>query len=84
MIADIGRLCREANLKEHRTLLLWMLGAVYFEIKATKSIVALRPKPPFKPIFRVATSKEGSGIRIVNEPPSVGSSVFVVESGEGR
>ena len=61
-----------------------MLDAVYFDTKATKSIVAVRPKPPFKPIFQVAASKEGSGIRITNEPPSVGSSVFVVEAGESR
>ena len=56
--------------------------ACHFDTKATKSIVAVRPKPPFKPIFQVAAAREGSGIRIINEPPSVGSSVFVVEAGE--
>ncbi len=59
-----------------------MLDAVYFDTKS-KSIVAVRPKPPFKPIFQVAACKEGSGIRIVNEP-FLGSSVFVVEAGESR
>ncbi len=48
-----------------------------------KSIVAIRPKPPFKPVFQVAASKEGTGIRIVNEP-YLGSSVFLVEAGESR
>ena len=70
-----------ANLPERRQLLLSMLDAVYFDTKKTKSVVAVRPKPPFKPIFQVAASKEGSGIRIVNEPFQ-GSSVFVVEAGE--
>ncbi len=60
-----------------------MLDAVYFDTKQTKSIVAVRPKPPFKPIFQVAACKEGSGICIVNEP-FLGSSVFVVEAGESR
>jgi len=47
----------------------------------TKSIIAIRPKPPFKPVFQVAASREGSDIRILNEPIE-GSSVFLVETGE--
>ncbi len=45
-----------------------------------KSIIAIKPKPPFKPVFQVAASKEGSDIRILNEPLE-GSSVFQVETG---
>jgi site-specific DNA recombinase len=60
-----------------------MLDAVYFDAKKSKSIIAIRPKPPFKPIFQVAASKVGSGIRIVNEP-YLGSAVFLVEAGESR
>jgi site-specific DNA recombinase len=48
-----------------------------------KSIVAIKPKPPFKPVFQVAASHEGSDIRILNEPLN-GSSVFLVETGESR
>ena len=72
-----------ANLPERRQLLLSMLDAVYFDTKKNKSIVAIRPKPPFKPVFQVAASKERSGIHIINEP-YLGSSVFVVEAGESR
>jgi hypothetical protein len=42
-------------------------------------------KPPFRPIFRVVASREGSDIRILNEPlgaETEGSSVFLVETGE--
>ena len=39
------------------------------------------PNPPFKPVFQVAASREGSDIRILNEPIE-GSSVFLVETGE--
>ena len=58
-----------------------MLDAVYVDAKKSKSIVAIKPKPPFKPVFQVAASREGSDIRILNEPLN-GSSVFLVETGE--
>jgi hypothetical protein len=58
-----------------------ILDAVYVDAKKSKSIIAIRPKPPFKPIFQVAASREGSDIRILNEPIE-GSSVFLVETGE--
>ena len=70
LIMNLPRLWAEANLEERRKLLLTMLDAVYFDAKKTKSIVAVRPKPPFKPIFQVAATKEGSDIRIINEPLS--------------
>jgi hypothetical protein len=82
LILNLEELWAEANVEERRRLLLSTLDAVYFDTKAAKSIVAVRPKPPFKPIFQVAACKQGSGIRIMNEPPSVGSSVFLVEAGE--
>jgi site-specific DNA recombinase len=84
LIINLKELWAEANIEERRKLLLSMLDAVYGDTKATKSIASVRPKPPFKPIFRVAASKEKSGIRTINEPPSVGSSVFLVEAEEGR
>jgi len=51
------------------------------DAKKTKSIIAIKPKPPFKPVFQVAASKKESKIRIVNEPLE-GFSVFLVETGE--
>ena len=56
-----------------------MLDAVYGDAKKTKSIVAIRPKLPFKPVFQVAASREEPGIRIINEPLE-GSSLFLVET----
>ena len=58
-----------------------MLDAVYVDARKTKSIPAIKPKPPFKPVFQVAASREGSDIRIANEPYE-GSSLFLVETGE--
>ena len=63
-----------------------MPDAVYVDAKKYKTIVAIKPKPPFIPIFRVAVSKKESYIRILNEPletPSKVPSVFLVETGEG-
>ncbi len=59
-----------------------MLDAVYIDTK-NNLIVAVKPKPPFKPVFQVAASRKRSDIRILNEPLN-GSSVFLVETGEGR
>ena len=46
-----------------------MLDAVYVEAKQEKRIVAIKPKPPFQPVFQVAAAKEGSGVMLLNEPP---------------
>ena len=83
LVRDLPGLWSKADLEEQRKLLTAMLDAVYFDTKQTKSIIAVRPKPPFRPIFRVAASRQGSDIRIINEPLE-GSSVFLVETGESR
>jgi len=83
LILNLPKLWENANTEERRKLLLTMLDAVYVDAKQTKSIIAIRPKPPFKPVFQVAASREGSDIRILNEPVE-GSSVFLVETGESR
>ena len=40
-------------------------------LSVASRIVAVKPKPPFRPIFQVATTREGSGVDIINEPPEV-------------
>ena len=56
-----------ANLEERRNLLLTMLDAVYVDSKENM-IVAVKPKAPFKPVFSVATTKEGSEVVLVHDP----------------
>ena len=46
-----------------------MLDAVYVELKEEKRIVAIKPKPAFRPLFEVATTREGSGVVLINETP---------------
>jgi len=69
LINNLPQLWAGANLEERRKLLLTMLDAVYVDAKEEKRIVAIKPKPPFRPIFQVATTREGSGIILMNEPP---------------
>jgi site-specific DNA recombinase len=69
LIRDLPKLWTGANLEERRKLLLTMLDAVYVDAKEEKRIVAIKPKPPFRPVFQVATTKEGSGVMLLNEPP---------------
>ena len=83
LILDLTRLWENASIEERRKLLLTMLDAVYVDAKETRSIVAIKPKPPFKPVFQVAASRDSSDICIINEPFN-GSSLFLVETGESR
>ena len=57
------------DLTERRNLLMAMLDTVYVDIVEEKSVVAIRPKPAFRPIFEVATTRPGSGIILINETP---------------
>jgi len=79
----VAQLWVESNVKERRKLLLNMLDAVYVDAKQTKSIVAIKPKPPFRPIFQMAATRIESEIRIINESIK-DSAVFLVETGESR
>jgi site-specific DNA recombinase len=81
LLMDLPRIWEKANQEERRKLLLTTLEAVYVDAKKSKSIIAIKPKPPFKPVFQVAASRKGSDIRIVNEPYQ-GSSLFLLETGE--
>lgn len=87
LIQNLPVLWGKANLTEQRKILLTMLDGVYVDVKQSRSVIAVKVKPPFKPIFQVAVSKKESRIRILNEPlgtSPAGSSVFLVETGEGR
>ena len=69
LLEDLPVLWEEADLAERRKLLMAMLDAVYVDTVEEKSVVAIRPKPAFRPIFEVATTRAGSGIVLINETP---------------
>ena len=50
-----------------------MLDAIYVDTVEEKSIVAIRPKPAFMPLFEVATTREENNVVLVLEkelPPA--------------
>ena len=69
LLENLPTLWEEANLTEQRNLLLSMLDAVYVDTVEEKAVVAIRPKPAFRPLFEIATTREGSDVILINEPP---------------
>jgi len=58
-----------ATLQERNKLLVLRLEAVYVDDKDAKAVVALQPKPAFRAVFQVATTRAGSGVILIKEPP---------------
>ena len=69
LLEGLPVLWEEADLAERRKLLMAMLDAVYVDTVEEKSVVAIRPKPAFRPIFEVATAHDGSEIALINQTP---------------
>jgi len=44
-----------------------LLDGVYLDAKKTKSIVSIKPKPPFIPVFKVAVLREGPTIQLYQQ-----------------
>ena len=83
LIHDLPKLWSEANQEEQRKLLQTMLDAVYIDTKQLRSVIAVKPKPPFRPVFQVAAQQEGSLIHIIDDNSEAKiPSVFLVEAGE--
>ena len=69
LLENLPVLWEEAGLTERRKLLMAMLDAVYVDTVEEKSVVAIRPKPAFRPLLEIATTRGGSGIVLINETP---------------
>ncbi len=77
LLEHLLSLWEQANLTERRKLWLSILDAVYVDTVEENRVVAIRPKPAFMPLFEVATTREGSGVLLVNEkelPPATDES----------
>ncbi len=46
-----------------------MLEAVYVDTVEERAIVALKPKPAFRALFQIATTRGGSGVILYKENP---------------
>ena len=69
LLEQLPALWEEADLSERRQLLTAMLEAVYVDTVEERAIVALKPKPAFRALFQIATTREGSGVILYKENP---------------
>ena len=69
LLEDLPGLWEQANMGERRQILLTMLDAVYVDARNEKAIIAIRPKPAFKALFEIATTRKGSGIVLITTTP---------------
>jgi len=69
LLENLPSLWEEASVGERRRILTTMLDAVYVEIIEEMSVVAIRPKPAFRALFDMATTREGSRVVLYNEQP---------------
>jgi hypothetical protein len=63
LLEELPMLWDDAGLAERRLLLTAMLDEVHVDPVEERRIVALKPKPAFKALFQIATTKEGSPTR---------------------
>ena len=64
LLEDLPELWEEADPVERRKILVTMLDAVYVDMVETRQVVAVSPKPPFRRLLEVVSTKTGSGVHI--------------------
>ena len=67
LLEDLPALSDRADLTERRRILLTMLDAVYVDTVEERRIVAIRPRPAFRPLLEIATMRAGSGIVLIHD-----------------
>jgi len=72
LITQLPELWECATLAERHELLVRMLDGVYVDMRGCKSVVAIKPKPAFKAVLQVATTRAGSGITLISKEPPEG------------
>ena len=69
LVENLPRLWEDSKLTERRTLLSLNLDADYVDHVEERSIVVMKPKPAFQPLFEVANTREGSNVILITETP---------------
>ncbi len=72
LIGNLPELWAKAEVRERRDLLVSLLDGVYIDMKETRSVVGIRPKAAFAPLFQAVTTAQGSGVELVRntQPPA--------------
>ena len=69
LLEELPTLWQEADLGERRKLLTAMLEAVYIDTVEERAIVALKPKPAFRVLSQIATTRAGTGVILYKGNP---------------
>ncbi len=67
LLEHLPELWEHADLAERHRILVTMLDAVYVDTVDERRIVAIRPRPAFRPLLEIATMRAGSGIVLVHD-----------------
>ncbi len=59
---------RRATPEERHELLAGMLDGVYVDLRGSRAVVGIKPKPPFLAVFEMATARDGSGVALPGGP----------------
>jgi hypothetical protein len=70
LITQLPELWEDATLPKRHELLTRVLDGVYVDMKGCRSVVAIKPKPAFKAVMQVASTRAGSGVRLIQKEPS--------------
>ena len=65
LLGHLPVLWAAATLDERHDLVTGMLDVVYFDLSETKTVLAIKPKPPFAPVFGTAAARAGSGVELL-------------------
>jgi len=80
LLENLDWLWADAGLGERRRILMAMLDAVYVDAVEEKAIVAIKPKPAFRPLLEMATTRQGSGVVLIMQPPPSHDSAEAAQS----
>jgi len=70
-VQRLPKLWSGATLPERHRLLVSTLEAFYVDHNDAKAFVAIQPKPAFRAVFQVATTRESSSVILTKEPPDL-------------
>ena len=69
LITQLPALWNGATLAERHELLIRMLDGVYVDMKGCRSVVAIKPRPAFRAVLQVASTRAGSGVTLISKEP---------------
>ena len=70
LVENLGVLWRSANLEERHRIVVGILDGVYVDMVQARKVVAIAPKPAFRRLFGIVTTRARSGVVVLNPKAS--------------